>query len=265
MRFRTIRAVLPAVALLAGMALGGVPALASPAAAPATFSSPIGPITQDENTFLHTHPVNITAWAQSEAYRAQVLAQPEMAVTAGLENAASPPPVQLSSTLTYWGFFCAGSGASGCLNNWSAQNGIKFGSGSSDSNVNGQFNQWYYGGVTSQWPYANTTFYNNYHGNSVYQYAWAPHGDGSGNCVTSSWGENQGLHLDDCLNSYDEFWIWDGNAHWVNVLWTVHDYEDNPTNPHSWCAGSPTSGVSDGTWIATKMGCSLKWHSVSVG
>jgi hypothetical protein len=262
--------------MLVALIVGGAPAMASiltsPSADPsmaATIDSPIGPLTQSENTFLHTNPVNMTQWAQDQTYREQVLALPEMAALAAQENAINPPGAQTSSQLTFWGFFCAGVGTTGCLNNWNAAGGIKFGSGISHSNANGEFNQWLYGQVSYQWPYSNTTFANNYYNNSVYEYAWAPSSynghPGSGQCVSSLWGENQGLSLQDCLGSSDELFIWDGNGHWVNVLWTANDYNENPTNPTSWCAGSGTSNTNDGNWIETKSGCSLKWHAYGGG
>jgi hypothetical protein len=227
------------------------------------MDSPIGPITADENTYIHSHPINMTAYMADASYKQQVLAQPAMAATAVQDGQDQNPGPQQASTLTHWGFFCAGGGATGCINDWGGSGDIKFGSGASSDNVNGQFNQWYDGQVVPTWPVNNTPFYEAYKNNSIFRYAWAPHGNGSGECISSILGKDQGLITAGCAGSHDEQYIWNGGSKWVNVLWTADSYENNPT-PVAWYAGSASAGVNDGTWVATKSGGSLRWHLESV-
>ena len=100
---------------------------------PATISSPIGPITQAENTYIHTHPINMTRWPHDATYRATILREPTMAATATLD-----------SINTWWGYFCGSTNGTACLNNWNGS--LKFGSGVFQ-NPDGRFNQWWYGQV----------------------------------------------------------------------------------------------------------------------
>src|ERR1700748_443557 len=119
-----LKAWLPAIAM-AAVAFGGggvahASTLTSPSASPpasttATIDSPIGPITDAENTYLHTHPVNMTAFDNDPTYKSEALAN----LQARVPNTITPneKTATSASQLTYWGFFCT-DGTLGCMNNW---------------------------------------------------------------------------------------------------------------------------------------------------
>jgi hypothetical protein len=212
-----------------------------------TFTSPIGVITNAENVFIHTHPIEMFRWRADAAYRAAYLGQPAMAATA-----------KLDAQLTYWGEFCA----NGCINNWntgSVGNTIRFYIYTYGS-IQMQWNQWYFGGVSPTWPIANTSFYEAYHGNSVYQYCWAPNRQGSGLCLSQIDQENGAVTLENTTGgSDDQWWIWDGNSHWVAVWLTGDSYLNFA--PHNWSAAACNTG--NGQPLLMMDHCIAAWHAFS--
>jgi hypothetical protein len=206
-------------ALLGTALFSGVGQTATQAASQRCINTPIGCITEQQNLYLHHHPVLL-------------------AKMPAVELAAKFVPEQrVPDYETFFGYFCAqytGNGSGyGCVNNWngvkSNGNGIRFYQ-CPQCGQPGQFKQWYFGTVDNTFPWGTDyNIYTHYQGNSVYQYCWAPGGNGSGYCLDQGNSINGQVWLYQSyttLNVGDpQFWVWDGNSRFVAVYATFVSYE----------------------------------------
>lgn len=104
-------------------------------------------------------------------------------------NAVARPLNYISPDTLYADGYQICNGSEQCLNDWNGggpgtlTRWYQYG----ESNPENQWNWWYEGTVspTQSWPFtAGTGLNNDYDGNPVYKFAYAPDGNGSGNCLS---------------------------------------------------------------------------------
>lgn len=246
-------AVSAALALCGGTAAVAVPASASAARpAPTVYiNSPIGKITQAENTYLHTHPINLTARDESTSILKQ---------TRWVAN-----PAIADSEYEHWGYWCAYATGTNCMNNidgGGAGNHQGYWN-SSTAGKNGLYDQYYSGGVTKSYPWGSGyNLYKNYEGNSVYEYYWTPDdGEWTGLALDGSLGEGGADILEAQSNGAAQEWVWDGNNRWVNVSATYSTCIDDGECVGVY-AGYTSLGVSNGDpmYNQSSLGLVTEWH-----
>jgi hypothetical protein len=198
----------------AGLMAGGLATASSAPASssPAYFNSPIGRITAAENTYFHTHPINLTSYRRSTAL---------LTPTRGsrFDYEVNPPDFEGR------GYFCAYSNATACINNLNKSYNAGWWN-KSTAGADGLFDSYYYGQVDQNFPFAGTNVpWGDWYENAVYAYFWVPNGKWTGQAMDQEFGLNGQIVLRPQCNCGAQWWIWNGNSRWVGVYTTASEYE----------------------------------------
>lgn len=202
------------------------PAAKTPAA---TYSTPIGRITEAQNKYLHTHPVLLHSYHSV------------------IDIAYYRPSYQVNPPVFHVnGYFCAYSTGYGCLNNLN-NGGLHHSIGywEISGGKNGMWDQYYYGFVDSSWPWGTSyNLYKQYPSNGVYAYFFSPNGAWENLTMDQELGFNGSVTLEAQCNCQRQWWVWDGNGRWVGVYATLEQY--NQGVGQSVYMGYTSAGVNNG-------------------